>query len=283
MGILQNTTIAWIVDSVKSREEVAKIFSREQVVRGIGGFLGNVFAGLLVLIYHKFSIPILIAGVTILFSLIPSLLSHDNKGSTSQLPSFKIMVNGVKYALTQTQLLLIIISLILTIFSLVAWMQFSSPYVVNVLKLEQQYWGFALSIYFLTSALGGYLNESLIRRKINYKKIAIISVFILSVLIILLSIQNLSFILIDLFLISLVYPIRGANIISWENELIPSDFRATVLSTLSLIVAIMYIIAPPLVGYLINAYEYSFTYLVVGLMACISVIPLVIAYAIKVS
>ena len=39
--------------------------------------------------------------------------------------------------------------------------------------------------------------------------------------------------------LSLIYPIRSSNTISWENEIIPSDYRATVLSSFSLIIRIM--------------------------------------------
>jgi hypothetical protein len=96
-----------------------------------------------------------------------------------------------------------------------------------------------------------------------------------------LSISNLILILFLLFGLSLIYPIRSSNIISWENELIPSNYRATTLSSLSFIIRIVYILVPPLIGYLIDAYGYSFTYTAVGIFSLVGVIPLVIAYEVK--
>lgn len=159
-------------------------------------------------------------------------------------------------------------------------MQFVSPYVVNILGFPQKYWGFILSAYFLTVALGGYINEKLLKR-INHKLITIFSVFLLSLFVLMLSISNLILVLLLLFGLSLIYPIRSSNIISWENELIPSNYRATTLSSLSFIIRIVYILAPPLVGYLISAYGYSFTYIAVGILSLVGVIPLVIAYEVK--
>ncbi|MGC8570466.1 MAG: MFS transporter, partial [Caldivirga sp.] len=164
--------------------------------------------------------------------------------------------------------------------ALVAWMQFVSPYVVDVLGFPQEYWGFILSAYFLTVTLGGYMNVKLLKR-VNNRLIAIFSALLLSLFVLMLSTSNLTLILLLLFGLSLIYPIRSSNIISWENELIPSNYRATALSTISLIVRIAYILVPPLVGYLINAYGYSSTYIVVGVLSLIGVIPLVIAYKVR--
>ncbi|QXJ34454.1 MFS transporter [Saccharolobus shibatae] len=281
LGIYSNTLEAWIVESLNSRERVPKIFSRQQIVNGIAGFLGNVLASVLVLLYHKLNFPILVAGLVMLLSVIIALLSEDNKGGkTVTLPAKRIVKEGVKYVVSERPLLALLISSIFTVFSLVAWMQFVSPYVVNVLGLPQNYWGFILSAYFLTVALGGYINEKLLKR-VNHRLITIFSVFLLSLFVLMLSISNLSLVLFLLFGLSLIYPIRSSNMISWENELIPSSYRATVLSSLSFIIRIVYILVPPLVGYLIGAYGYTLTYTTVGLISLIGVIPLVIAYEVK--
>jgi hypothetical protein len=60
--------------------------------------------------------------------------------------------------------------------------------------------------------------------------------------------------------------------------MIPSNYRATALSSISFIIRIMYVLVPPLIGYLIDAYGYSITYITVGIFSLIGVIPLVIAY-----
>ena len=159
-------------------------------------------------------------------------------------------------------------------------MQFVSPYVVDVLGFPQKYWGFILSAYFLTVALGGYINEKLLKR-VNHRLITIFSVFLLSLFVLMLSISNLILILLLLFGLSLIYPIRSSSIISWENELIPSNYRATMLSSFSFIIRIAYMLVPPLIGYLIGSYGYSFTYLVVGILSLVGVIPLVIAHEAK--
>ncbi len=87
LGIYSNTLEAWIVDSLNSRGKVAIIFSRQQTVNGIAGFLGNTVAGVLVLLYHKLNFPILIAGFLMLLSLPIALFSEDNKGGkTATLP-----------------------------------------------------------------------------------------------------------------------------------------------------------------------------------------------------
>ncbi|BDB98285.1 MFS transporter [Saccharolobus caldissimus] len=281
LGIYSNTLEAWIVDSLNSRGKVPKIFSRQQIANGIAGFLGNVLAGILVLLYHKLNLPILMAGFIMLLTLPIALFSEDNKGEkTITLPTQRIMKEGVKYVSSKRPLLALLVSSIFTVFPLVAWMQFVSPYVVNILGFPQKYWGFILSAYFLTVALGGYINEKLLKR-INHKLITIFSVFLLSLFVLMLSISNLILVLLLLFGLSLIYPIRSSNIISWENELIPSNYRATTLSSLSFIIRIVYILAPPLVGYLISAYGYSFTYIAVGILSLVGVIPLVIAYEVK--
>ncbi|ADB87478.1 MFS transporter [Saccharolobus islandicus] len=281
LGIYSNTLEAWVVDSLNSREKLPKIFSRQQIANGIAGFLGNAVASVLILLYHKLNFPILIAGLVMILSVIIALLSEDNKGGkTTTLPAKRIVKEGVKHVASERALLALLTSSIFTVFPLVAWMQFVSPYVVNVLGLPQKYWGFILSAYFLTVALGGYINEKLLK-KVNHRLITIFSVFLLSLFVLTLSISNLSLILFLLFGLSLIYPIRSSNIISWENELIPSNYRATVLSSLSFIIRIIYILVPPLVGYLINTYGYSLTYIIVGLISLIGVIPLVIAYEVK--
>ena len=281
LGIYSNTLEAWVVDSLNSREKLPKIFSRQQIANGIAGFLGNAVASVLILLYHKLNFPILIAGLVMILSVIIALLSEDNKGGkTTTLPAKRIVKEGVKHVASERALLALLTSSIFTVFPLVAWMQFVSPYVVNVLGLPQKYWGFILSAYFLTVALGGYINEKLLK-KVNHRLISIFSVFLLSLFVLTLSISNLSLILFLLFGLSLIYPIRSSNIISWENELIPSNYRATVLSSLSFIIRIIYILVPPLVGYLINTYGYSLTYIIVGLISLIGVIPLVIAYEVK--
>lgn len=278
LGIYSNTLEAWIVDSLNSREEVPRVFSRQQMVNGIAGFSGNALAGILVLLYHRLSLPILVSGFSMLLSVPIALFSEDNRGGKSMtLPAQGIMREGVKYMLNRRLLLALLISSIFTVFPLVAWMQFVSPYVVDVLGLPQRYWGFILSVYFLTVALGGYINGKLLKR-VNHRLIAVFSVLLLSLLILMLSISDLSLILLLLFGLSLIYPIRSSNMISWENELIPSNYRATVLSSLSFITRIIYMLAPPLVGYLINTYGYGLTYLTVGVLSLIGVIPLVITY-----
>lgn len=281
LGIYSNTLEAWVVDSLNSREKLPKIFSRQQIANGIAGFLGNAVASVLILLYHKLNFPILIAGLVMILSVIIALLSEDNKGGkTTTLPAKRIVKEGVKHVASERALLALLTSSIFTVFPLVAWMQFVSPYVVNVLGLPQKYWGFILSAYFLTVALGGYINEKLLK-KVNHRLITIFSVFLLSLFVLTLSISNLILILFLLFGLSLIYPIRSSNIISWENELIPSNYRATVLSSLSFIIRIIYILVPPLLGYLINTYGYSLTYIIVGLISLIGVIPLVIAYEVK--
>ncbi len=281
LGIYSNTLEAWVVDSLNSREKLPKIFSRQQIANGIAGFLGNAVASVLILLYHKLNFPILIAGLVMILSVIIALLSEDNKGGkTTTLPAKRIVKEGLKHVASERALLALLTSSIFTVFPIVAWMQFISPYVVNMLGFPQKYWGFILSAYFLTVALGGYINEKLLKR-VNHRLITIFSVFLLSLFVLTLSISNLSLILFLLFGLSLIYPIRSSNIISWENELIPSNYRATVLSSLSFIVRIIYILVPPLVGYLINTYGYSLTYIIVGLISLIGVIPLVIAYEVK--
>lgn len=281
LGIYSNTLEAWIVDSLNSREKVPKVFSRQQIVNGISGFLGNALASILVVLYHKLNLPILVAGLIMLLSLPIALFSEDNKGGkTMTLPARRIMKEGVKHVLSKRPLLALLVSSIFTVFPLVAWMQFVSPYVVDVLGFPQKYWGFILSAYFLTVALGGYINDKLLKR-VNHKLLAIFSVFLLSLFVLLLSISNLILVLFLLFGLSLVYPIRSSNIISWESELIPSNYRATALSSLSFIIRMVYILVPPLVGYLINTYGYSLTYITVGIISLIGVIPLVIAYEVK--
>jgi len=278
LGIYSNTLEAWIVDSLNSREKVAIIFSRQQVVNGIAGFLGNVLAGILVFLYHKLNFPILIAGFVMLLSLPIALFSEDNKGGkTMTLPTQRIMKEGVKYVLSKRPLFALLVSSIFIVFPLVAWMQFVSPYVVDVLGFPQKYWGFILSAYFLTVALGGYINEKLLKR-VNHRLITIFSVLLLSLFVLMLSISNLILVLFLLFGLSLIYPIRSSNIISWENELIPSNYRATALSSFSFIIRMVYILVPPLIGYLIDTYGYSLTYTTVGILSLIGVIPLVIAY-----
>ncbi|MFP3306075.1 MAG: MFS transporter [Thermocladium sp.] len=281
LGIYSNTLEAWIVDSLNSREKVPKIFSRQQIVNGISGFLGNILAGIFVLLYHRLNLPILIAGFIMLLSLPIALFSEDNKGEKIMAsPARRIMKEGVKYALSKRPLLALLVSAIFTVFPLVAWMQFVSPYVVDVLGFPQKYWGFILSAYFLTVALGGYINEKLLKR-VNHRLITIFSVFLLSLFVLMLSISNLILILLLLFGLSLIYPIRSSSIISWENELIPSNYRATMLSSFSFIIRIAYMLVPPLIGYLIGSYGYSFTYLVVGILSLVGVIPLVIAHEAK--
>jgi len=277
LGIYSNTLEAWIVDSLNSREKVAILFSRQQTVNGIAGFLGNALASVLVFLYHKLNFPILMSGFIMLSSIFIALFSRDNRGGKTTLPTLKIMKEGVKYVLSKRPLLALLVSSIFMVFPLVAWMQFVSPYVVNILGFPQRYWGFILSAYFLTVALGGYINEKLLKR-VNYRLITIFSVFLLSLLVLMLSIDNLTLVLLLLFGLSLIYPIRSSNIISWENELIPSNYRATALSSISFIIRIMYVLVPPLVGYLIDAYGYSITYITVGIFSLIGVIPLVIAY-----
>jgi len=281
LGIYSNTLEAWVVDSLNSREKLPKIFSRQQIANGIAGFLGNAVASVLILLYHKLNFPILIAGLVMILSVILALLSEDNKGGkTTTLPAKRIVKEGMKRVVSERALLALLTSSIFTVFPLVAWMQFVSPYVVNMLGFPQKYWGFILSAYFLTVALGGYINEKLLKR-VNHRLITIFSVFLLSLFVLMLSISNLILILFLLFGLSLIYPIRSSNIISWENELIPSNYRATVLSSLSFIIRIIYILVPPLVGYIINTYGYSLTYIIVGLISLIGVIPLVIAYEVK--
>jgi len=278
LGIYSNTLEAWIVDSLNSRGKVAIIFSRQQTVNGIAGFLGNAVAGVLVLLYHKLNFPILMAGFLMLLSLPIALFSEDNKGGkTTTLPTQRIMKEGVKYVLSKRPLFALLVSSIFIVFPLVAWMQFVSPYVVDVLGFPQKYWGFILSAYFLTVALGGYINEKLLKR-VNHRLITIFSVLLLSLFVLMLSISNLILVLFLLFGLSLIYPIRSSNIISWENELIPSNYRATALSSFSFIIRIAYILVPPLIGYLIDTYGYSLTYTTVGILSLIGVIPLVIAY-----
>ncbi len=278
LGIYSNTLEAWIVDSLNSRGKVAIIFSRQQTVNGIAGFLGNAVAGVLVLLYHKLNFPILVAGFLMLLSLPIALFSEDNKGGkTTTLPTQRIMKEGVKYVLSKRPLFALLVSSIFIVFPLVAWMQFVSPYVVDVLGFPQKYWGFILSAYFLTVALGGYINEKLLKR-VNHRLITIFSVLLLSLFVLMLSISNLILVLFLLFGLSLIYPIRSSNIISWENELIPSNYRATALSSFSFIIRMVYILVPPLIGYLIDTYGYSLTYTTVGILSLVGVIPLVIAY-----
>lgn len=278
LGIYSNTLEAWIADSLNSRGKVAIIFSRQQTVNGIAGFLGNTVAGVLVLLYHKLNFPILIAGFLMLLSLPIALFSEDNKGGkTTTLPTQRIMKEGVKYVLSKRPLFALLVSSIFIVFPLVAWMQFVSPYVVDVLGFPQKYWGFILSAYFLTVALGGYINEKLLKR-VNHRLITIFSALLLSLFVLMLSISNLILVLFLLFGLSLIYPIRSSNIISWENELIPSNYRATALSSFSFIIRMVYILVPPLIGYLIDIYGYSLTYTTVGILSLVGVIPLVIAY-----
>jgi MFS family permease len=278
LGIYSNTLEAWIVDSLNSRGKVAIIFSRQQTVNGIAGFLGNAVADVLVLLYHKLNFPILMAGFLMLLSLPIALFSEDNKGGkTTTLPTQRIMKEGVKYVLSKRPLFALLVSSIFIVFPLVAWMQFVSPYVVDVLGFPQKYWGFILSAYFLTVALGGYINEKLLKR-VNHRLITIFSVLLLSLFVLMLSISNLILVLFLLFGLSLIYPIRSSNIISWENELIPSNYRATALSSFSFIIRMVYILVPPLIGYLIDTYGYSLTYTTVGILSLVGVIPLVIAY-----
>jgi predicted MFS family arabinose efflux permease len=187
------------------------------------------------------------------------------------------MKEGVKYVLSKRPLFALLVSSIFIVFPLVAWMQFVSPYVVDVLGFPQKYWGFILSAYFLTVALGGYINEKLLKR-VNHRLITIFSVLLLSLFVLMLSISNLILVLFLLFGLSLIYPIRSSNIISWENELIPSNYRATALSSFSFIIRMVYILVPPLIGYLIDTYGYSLTYTTVGILSLVGVIPLVIAY-----
>jgi len=278
LGIYSNTLEAWIVDSLNSRGKVAIIFSRQQTVNGIAGFLGNAVAGVLVLLYHKLNFPILMAGFLMLLSLPIALFSEDNKGGkTTTLPTQRIMKEGVKYVLSKRPLFALLVSSIFIVFPLVAWMQFVSPYVVDVLGFPQKYWGFILSAYFLTVALGGYINEKLLKR-VNHRLITIFSALLLSLFVLMLSISNLILVLFLLFGLSLIYPIRSSNIISWENELIPSNYRATALSSFSFIIRMVYILVPPLIGYLIDIYGYSLTYTTVGILSLVGIIPLVIAY-----
>jgi len=278
LGIYSNTLEAWIVDSLNSRGKVAIIFSRQQTVNGIAGFLGNAVAGVLVLLYHKLNFPILMAGFLMLLSLPIALFSEDNKGGkTTTLPTQRIMKEGVKYVLSKRPLFALLVSSIFIVFPLVAWMQFVSPYVVDVLGFPQKYWGFILSAYFLTVALGGYINEKLLKR-VNHRLITIFSALLLSLFVLMLSISNLILVLFLLFGLSLIYPIRSSNIISWENELIPSNYRATALSSFSFIIRMVYILVPPLIGYLIDTYGYSLTYTTVGILSLVGIIPLVIAY-----
>ena len=278
LGIYSNALEAWIVDSLPSREKVPKIFSRQQMANGLGGFLGNAAAGILVLTYHKLNLPIMAAGFVMLLSFVAAALSEDNKGEkTAALPAKRIIKEGIRYVLSKRTLVELLASSILTILSIIAWMQFVSLYVVNLLGFPQEYWGFILSAYFLTISLGGFVNERLLK-KVNYRLVAVFSAALLSLFVLMLSIRDLALALLLLFGLSLVYPLRSSNIISWENELIPSSYRATALSTISFIIKIVYIIGPPLVGYLISAYGYSLTYLAIGALSLVGVIPLAVAY-----
>jgi MFS family permease len=159
-------------------------------------------------------------------------------------------------------------------------MQYISPYVVDVLGLKKGYWGFLLSIYFLMTSMGGYLNEKLAKR-FDYRLLAIISTALLSLSVTFLALRNLVTVLILLVLVSIVYAMRASDIIAWENAIIGIEHRSTVLSTLSTIIKIMYIITPPIVGLLIDIASYGDMYLLIGLSSLLAVVFMVTAYTSK--
>jgi MFS family permease len=130
------------------------------------------------------------------------------------------------------------------------------------------------------TSVGGYLNEKLAKR-FDYRLLAIISTTLLSLLVAFLALRNLIVVLILLVPLSIVYAMRASDIIAWENAIIGIEHRSTVLSTLSTIITIIYIITPPIVGLLIDIANYGNMYLLIGLSSLLAVVFMVAAYASK--
>ena len=282
LGIYSNVLPAWIVDfDPSSKEWLVRIFSRQQTINGIAGVAGSSLAGIIIILAHDLSIPVLLSGIIMLVIPVIALLAPDNRGSkTTNPPIIRVMREGMTYVAKNRPLLLILISTVITVFPVVAWMQYISPYVVDVLGLKKGYWGFLLSIYFLMTSMGGYLNEKLAKR-FDYRLLAIISTTLLSLFVTFLALRNLIIVLILLVLVSIVYAMRASDIIAWENAIIGIEHRSTVLSTLSTIIKIMYIITPPIVGLLIDIASYGNMYLLIGLSSLLAVVFMVKAYVNK--
>jgi MFS family permease len=264
---------AWIYDFVKDENIAVKLFSRQQSLNGFAGIIGGFLAGSIYTILGMMNIPIIIAGILSTSPIITIFFLPDNIGVGDQhIKQLDIIKSGIRYVINNKPLLLLAFSSFIMSFCVVAWMQYWTPYIVEILNFPEAWLGILYSVLLGISSLSGILNEKL-SNYIDYRIVTILSTILLPLsLIIMGALPYINITLYALGVISISYILRSANLLTWENKLIISEERSTILSTLYIFTGISLIVAPTIVGIIIDLLTFPIMYIIIGIFGILSTI-----------
>ncbi|WP_342764496.1 MFS transporter [Thermococcus sp. 21S9] len=267
-ALVSGTMVPWLYDALGDRKLVKDVLSRLKALSGparfAGGFFGGALAGLAP------NAPVVIAGLLAIASgVMAVILLPDNRGK-AELGYSGILRRGLHVVLENRGLHLLLLSSFLLSFTGRAFFTFWML-LLKAKGLPDE----ALGPLFATMLLSTSLGALLVRKLEPSPKTVALTSALLGVEVALLGlVPGLWGSVVLLFAIEVTLGARGPLMAVLRNDLIPSEVRSTVSSTLSTLGSGFTAIANVTIGLLAGKFGLGTAYLVAGLTGALSALPI---------
>lgn len=275
-ALLSGANEAFIYDSLKKSGETKKskkIFGRIESI-GLAAIMIAAPIGSIVGAKFGLRMPMLLMSIPFMLAFFIGLTLKEPKHTKKSEPKnyIHILKEGMKFFYRHKILKILAIDMILI--SVIAYfMIWLSQPIMTKAGISIAYFGFVSALMVATEILimNNYEKfESILKSK---KKLIFISALITGLMFIIAGLTS----IIPIILIAIIFGggfglSRRPLLISYMNKYIPSDKRATVLSTVSMFRSLTLTIANPIVGY---AVDHSLNYTLIGLGAIAIIFSLI--------
>jgi MFS family permease len=259
---------AWFYDSVDDRRVAYSTFSWSSVVEGLVGPACGVLAGLASTL--ALNLPIFLSGmVAMVASLVAVLCLRENYGGKGERSYLRVLREGVVEVGGSSVLRYLILSSLFMSLVLPTFML----YWVMILKecdLPEILTGAVYAILILSMSVGGFISNRLAKRA-DFRLVTVYSTLGWGVLFLGIALSR-SLLLSILFFVGIevLYAIRSAAIVTFENRVVTQRNRAVVLSFLGTVTAVFGVVANPAIGAVADGWGLRGLYQLAALSALLS-------------
>ncbi|HCC33954.1 MAG TPA: hypothetical protein DEQ28_08695 [Clostridiales bacterium] len=259
---------AWFCDSVDDHRVAYSTFSRSSVVEGLVGPACGVLASLASTL--ALNLPIFLSGaVAMVASLVAVLWLRENYGGKGERSYLRVLREGVVEVAGSRVLRYLILS---GLFMSLVFPTFML-YWVMILRdcgLPEALSGAIYTILILSMSLGGIISNRLAKRA-DFRLVTVLSTLGWGVLFLGIALSRSLLLSILLFVgVEVLYAIRSAAILTFENRVVSQRNRAVVFSFLGTVMAIFGLVANPIIGAVADGWGLRGLYHLAALSALLS-------------
>ena len=272
MSLYSGATEAFVYDSLKEineTEKSKKIMGRMQSFNLVGIMIGAIFGSIIVVIFDLRA-TMLFVSIPTGFALFIGLTFKEPplQETTESRSYFTILKEGVKY-LHEHKILKILAIDMIFLASVAYWMIWLWQPMLKEANVEIFYYGFVnVALLIIEIAIMNSYEglEKLFRSK---KRLVFFTSFMTGIGFIIGGLTSfLPFVLLAIFLAGGFGLSRRPLLISYMNKYIPSEKRATVISTATMFEKMVCAIFNPFVGLLVD-WSLSYTLIIIGIVAVV--------------